>query len=475
VNATDDGSDVTIVEADVSATERSPSDFLRLVVALAVVVATMVVDWLFGETLAEFAAELLRGLDALPEWLLGAIVIATRLTAAIMLVAGVVVVVRRGRWRVLLTVASAAIVAALGAVLVNTLAPEPSAAVVDLDGFLLRSFPSSPGLAAASAAVTAAAPWLSRRWRRVGWTVVVVIGVAHFMTTPISLAALRAFLIGWLVGAVAVVVLGGPNRRPSGRSIAAGLADVGVPLARLEQASLDARGSTPYFGVARDGRRLFVKALGEDQRSADTLFRLYRRLQPRHLGDERPFSTLRRAVEHEALVALTASALGIRTPAVVAMATAEPNGFVLAYEAVDGRSLDRLEPDEVTDDLLRDIWSHVIELQTHRIAHRDLRLANIFVATGGDIWMIDFGFSELAASDLLLANDLAELLASSSLQVGSERAVGNAVAVAGGSRLAAAVPRLEPWALSGATRTGLKEHEGLIDDLRTRVVDAGRR
>ena len=123
-----------------------------------------------------------------------------------------------------------------------------------------------------------------------------------------------------------------------------GLAAVGVPLARLEQASLDARGSTPYFATGRDGSALFVKALGADERSADLLFRVYRRIQPRDLGDERAFSSLRRAVEHEALVALAARDIGIRTPRLAAFATAEPDGFVLAYEAIAGRSLDRLEP-----------------------------------------------------------------------------------------------------------------------------------
>ena len=44
-------------------------------------------------------------------------------------------------------------------------------------------------------------------------------------------------------------------------------------------------------------------------------------------------------------------------------------------------------------------------------------------AADGRVWLIDFGFSELAASDLLLRNDLAELVASSSLKVGPERAV----------------------------------------------------
>ena len=131
--------------------------------------------------------------------------------------------------------------------------------------------------------------------------------------------------------------------------------------------------------MTADGTKLFVKALGDDERSADLLFRLYRRLLPRDFGDERPFDSLRRAVEHEAFVALDASALGVRTPALRAFATADPNGYVLAYDAIDGRSLDRLDPDEVTDDVLAAIWDLVGQLRHHRIAHRDLRLANIFL------------------------------------------------------------------------------------------------
>jgi undecaprenyl-diphosphatase len=264
-------------------------------------------------------------------------------------------------------------------------------------------------------------------------------------------------------------VLGAPSRRPTGAAMAEGLAAVGVPLSRLEQASLDARGSTPYFAQAADGRSLFTKVLGEDERSADLLFRIYRGIQPRNLGDERPFSSLRRAVEHEALVALAARDVGTRTPRLVAFATAEPNGYVLAYEAVKGRSLDRLEPAEVTDDVLDAIWAEVVLLRQHRIAHRDLRLANVFLADDGAVWMIDFGFSELAASDLLLANDVAELVASSSLQVGPERAVARARAAVGPAGLAAAAPRLRPWSLSGATRTALKAQPGALDDLRRRV------
>ena len=200
------------------------------------------------------------------------------------------------------------------------------------------------------------------------------------------------------------------------------------------------------------------------------MFRLYRWLDRRDLGDERPFSSLRRTVEHEALVALAARDAGIRTPRLIAFATADPHAFVLAYEAIEGRSLDRLEPDEGTDAVLAAIWEQVGRLREHRIAHRDLRLANVFLASDGAVWLIDFGFSELAASSLLLATDVAELLASSTLQVGPGRAVAVAREAVGVEVLVDALERLHPWALSGATRSGMKERRGLLDDLRHQVT-----
>ncbi len=291
-----------------------------------------------------------------------------------------------------------------------------------------------------------------------------------FVDSPVSFESILALAVGWLSGAAVLVAAGAPTRRPTSQAVIDGLAIVGLPVQELQQAGVDARGSTPYFGVGVDGSRLFVKALGADERSADLLFRVYRRLQPRDFGDERPFSTLRRAVEHEAFVALVARSLGVRTPSVRAFATAHPNGYVLAYDAIDGRSLDRVEPAEVTDEVLAGIWGLVGELRRHRIAHRDLRLANVFLDDGGHVWLIDFGFSEVAAADLLLANDVAELLASSSLSVGPERATARAVSMVAPGTLAQALDRLHPWALSGATRTSLKDQPGLLDALRNELA-----
>jgi undecaprenyl-diphosphatase len=452
---------------------RSPSDVLRLVVGAVLLLALLCVEWLWGETLVTFAGELFEGLSALPTWIVGVVVASTRVLAVVVLVGGLVLTVRSGGARMAGTAAIAAAVAAGLELLLERFGPEEGTTAVDIPdalGPLLEGrFPTSAGLAGVVGAVTAAAPWLSRRARRLAWTLVIGLVITHFLATPASFDSFQALLVGWVAGAAALVLLGAPSRRPTTATVTAGLAAVGVPLGSLDQASVDARGSTPYFGATVDGQKLFVKALGVDQRSADLLFRAYRWIDRRDRGDERPFSSLRRTVEHEALVALAAREHGIRTPRLVAFATAEPNSFVLAYEAVAGRSLDRVTPDEVTDDVLAAIWGQVGELRRHRIAHRDLRLANIFLAEDGKVWLIDFGFSELAASDKLLATDIAELVASSSLQVGADRAVAQAKAALSADELVAAADRLHPWALSGATRTGLKERDGLLDDLRRRL------
>jgi len=296
--------------------------------------------------------------------------------------------------------------------------------------------------------------------------------VTDVLDSKVSFDWLAAAVAGWVAGAAVLVALGAPTRRPTAQAVMDGLSRVGLPLGQLTVAGVDARGSRPYFGVAENGDELFVKALGDDERSADLLFRMYRRLRRRDFGDEKSFSTLRRAVEHEALVALAARDMPLRTPRLRALATAEPNAFVLAYDKIQGRSLDRLDPADVTDDMLASIWRLVGQLRERRIAHRDLRLANIFVDESGEVWLIDFGFSEMAASDLLLANDVAELLASSSLYVGTERAVAAAVSSVDPATLSRARDRLQPWALAGATRTALKSRQGFLDELRGRL-DAG--
>ena len=448
---------------------RSPSDVLRVVVAATCLLAVVVVELVFGSSITGFAADLLRGIDALHEDLLTAIIVLVRVGTVALLLAGLVVSLASGRWRLIgRAVLAGAAGAGAFALLQQLIDAEPEALVSlsDSIGPLTDAgFPTGPGLAATAAVTAAVTPWLPRRLRRIAWILVFGLALTLFLASPVSSDPVIAVLTGWTAGAAVVLALGAPSRRASTDAVVAGLQSVGVGVATLEPAAVDARGSTPYFGATTDGRGLFVKVLGRDERSADMLFRIYRALVPADRGDERPFSSLRRTVEHEALLALAARDLGVLTPRVVGFADVAPESYVLSYEAVEGRSLDRYDEAEITDEVLRKVWAQLAMLRRHRIAHRDLRLANLFLDVQGDVWMIDFGFSELSASELLLATDLAELLASLSLKVGPQRAVAAGAAELGADALATAVPRLRLKLLSGATRTGMKERPGALDEL----------
>jgi undecaprenyl-diphosphatase len=113
----------------------------------------------------------------------------------------------------------------------------------------------------------------------------------------------------------------------------------------------------------------------------------------------------------------------------------------------------------------------VAGLRRSRIAHRDLRRANIFVADDGEVWLIDFGFSEVAAEDGMLDADVAQLLASLAVAAGPQRVVATAVEMLGTDAVGDALPRLQMSVLSGATQTALKEHKGLLKELQGEVIE----
>jgi undecaprenyl-diphosphatase len=139
-------------------------------------------------------------------------------------------------------------------------------------------------------------------------------------------------------------------------------------------------------------------------------------------------------------------------------------------EKVDGKLLSDVDAGTVTDDMLVALWTDVERMHDARIAHRSLRTGNVLVHDGR-ARVIDFSFAELSASDRQIDLDRAELLASSAVLVGPERAVQNALAITGAERLAGAVPLLQPLALTAATRASVS-HDNLLGRTRDAAADA---
>jgi undecaprenyl-diphosphatase len=367
------------------------------------------------------------------------------------------------RWVMINVAALTAIL--LGAVVSNlVLAVAPSGA---LEAALRGSADEglgNDGFASMVAVLTVATVWIGPRlrWWAVGFVgaglaLSMLGGSLSVVTLPFDVG------VGLVAGSAVALVLRTRDQTPTTTELSEGLRRAGLDGDRAERAAVDARGSVPWFVTTTGGEELFVKTLGSDQRAADLLFRLYRALRLRRAGDRRPFLSLRQAVEHEAFLSLAAEARGIPTPRLMAVGDVGADAMLIAYRRVRGRSLDAVEPESITDDLLTEIWRSVSTLRDARIAHRDLRLANVLVADDGTPWVIDFGFAELAADDELLARDAAELLASTAAVVGPERAVAVALPVLGAEGLATALPWVQPLALSSATRSRLGGSEGYAE------------
>ena len=327
-------------------------------------------------------------------------------------------------------------------------------------------FPS--GHAAVSAALAATAvPFLARRWRRWVWVLPITVGAARiFVGAHLPLDVVAGFVLGWTVGAFVHLVGGSPSGRVSADQIGEALGRSGVAVAAVRPAKVDARGSTPFFAEDLAGHRIFVKAVGLDQRDADLLFKLWRFIAYRDLDDEHPFGSPKRQLELEALLDLLAAQAGVRTPDVVAIATLDDGTTLLAHAGLDAAGLDTVEPDRLTDEVLEGLWEQVATLHTARIAHRDLRLANVMVDRAGAPWLVDFGFAQTSASDRAMARDVAELLASQSTAVEPARAVRAAVRMLGAPAVAEALPYLTMSGLAKATRRGLMALPGRLDELR---------
>ena len=450
---------------------RQPGDVIRLIAAASVLAAAAVLAALLPALLRPAAAAITA---VGPATSAGSVL--TSLARVTIAAAGLVLLIaalRYRRFRVLATVAGGfAAAAALLAGITYLTGSAGSAALRQGSWLTGAGFRDLAILAGLAAVAVSAAPWLSRPWRRVAWVTLMLIAVAQLITGGLPVRLVLALAAGFAVGAGLLVMFGVPDRRIGPAGVAAALRAGGVPVSQVTGPLATAKGSRPFQAVADDGRALFVKVFGSDHRDADLLYRAWRGIRLRGVGDTRPAASLFKAVEHEALLGVMAERAGVAVPHVGQVIRAEDGSVLLTMELVAGQSLDHVPADRITDQLARSVWHEVGRLHQGGIAHRSLHGTNIMISQDGSPRLVDFSFAELAASSRQRAIDVAELLTSLAGRIGPDRAVAAAAAVIGGGGVAAAVPLLQPLALSAGTRREIKGQDGLLKKTRAAAVAA---
>ncbi|MFF1481542.1 lysylphosphatidylglycerol synthase domain-containing protein [Streptomyces sp. NPDC058301] len=459
---------VSVDEPLLPARVHRPSDLVRLISGVLAIAIVLTIAAIAHHTTSGLEQDISKGSDQAPDVLIR---LAGLVSSIAVLILPVAFAIERLIKRDGLRIADGVLAAVLahGAVLATDLwvaksAPESiTSALTQQSGSGGLTDPVHGYLAPVIAYMTAVGMARRPRWRVALWAVLLLNSFAVLVggqTTAFSI--LVTVLLGWTVAYGTLYAVGSPNVRPTGQTLLAGLRNVGFrPLTAMraedvpdsmEQGDRGRR----YFVTLEDAPPLDVTVVDREQQAQGFFYRVWRRLTLRSITTRRSIQSLRQALESEALLAYAAIAAGAHAPKLIATSELGPDAVMLVYEHTGGRSLDSLGDKEITDELMRSAWRQVRALQSRRIAHRRLAGDAILVDRSGTVILTDLRGGEIAAGDVVLRMDIAQLLVTLGLRVGAERAVAAAVEVLGPDTVADSLPLLQPIALTRSTRATLR-------------------
>ncbi len=451
---------------------RTVSDALRAAGFVLLVLVGVLASTAADQTLAGVERDVVALFSVIPASLRVLLVTATTTATLVLALIALVAVVVTRRWRTL--VAGGVVVAVTGVAFGALLGILPIRAPVVPDSAvpIEEGVPTSAGLAMLTGLAVLAAAELPRRWRGAVWALVAVVSVLRVVSAQgLALDVVLAVGVGGAMGSLLLLVIGHPTRVASVEGVKVALEHVGLDVHSVQV--LPHEGSGPWtYRVDADGRVLLVTVFGPEDQQLDSLYRAYRRVRLRDVGDDAPYASARRAVAVQALVSEFVAERGVRTPAVRAIAPIGQDDIALAVDDIRGCALDEVAESDLTDEVLHDCWAQLAALHHARVAHRALNLGHLWLSDDGSVWVLGFGFAQPGAEDGVLSGDVAELLAATYVRVGAERAVAAARDVIGDAALSTAMVRLVPVALTPETRAAVNATAQGVEPLVAEVCRA---
>jgi uncharacterized membrane protein YbhN (UPF0104 family) len=288
------------------------------------------------------------------------------------------------------------------------------------------------------------------------------------------LSILITLLAGRAIGLAVRYGAGVISQRPSARDVAAALSasELAVTaIRRVRQPPARVPGSRFYSVETQDGGLLDVAVFDRDQQAAGAIYRLYRWIRVQGQVSRNAPLSVDRAIERRTLLYYATEDAGVPTPRLRTVARAGPEAAVLAYDHCEGTTLAQRNPG-CTDAELGLIWDTVARLHARHVTHRGLTADRILFTADGQVMLLDPGDGEVAASDLQIRLDLAQLIVELALFVGPEKSAHLAVQKVRESELVAILPLLQPVALARPTRHALRRRRDVLPAVRKILLAA---
>lgn len=332
------------------------------------------------------------------------------------------------------------------------------------------AYPTAPLLGGLVAFVTVARLMARPRWKVAATALFTVVGIVGAIAPGSTIAAQGlSILVGAAVGLMVRYALGTPTTRPAGTEVARTLAEGGLPLVML-RASEGTGSGRRYHAVTLEGEQLDIVVLDRDLEGSGVDEAIWRAIRLRGHRTSGSLS-MSAAVDRAALMSYAAQAAQAPTPHLRVASMVSADSALLAYEARGGRVVppgsDTARP---TRDELEAAWRAVARLQARFLAHQDIHAANIHYL-GPDTYLTGVESGVVAAGDITLRLDVAEMLVTQALQTDVASAVAAGRAVLGDEALLRALPVLQAVALSGPTRAALRARKGLLNQVREALLE----
>jgi glycosyltransferase 2 family protein len=322
-------------------------------------------------------------------------------------------------------------------------------------------------IAMLAAVLTVSGPWLPARWRRWWWALLLAFVPIHLVVSAVVPArALLGLAVGWFVGALVVLVVGTPALEVPLDGAVRALAWRGFAVKGLAVVRPAGHGPLVLSATStQPDSTAVVEMYGPNQQSGRAMRQLWQKLTLRGSETAPLQASMRRAVEHRALMAIAIGDLGVANTSIIAVAPLDRGWTLYAHTPALGIRLgDCAESTPVAR-----VWDSLHVLHDHQISHGDLRRDEITIDNGTAL-VGGFGNAEYGATFAQLQSDIAQLLVTTTDVYDAKSAVAAAIATLGKDEVLTASRRLTKSAVPSRIRDSVHDVRAVLSEARDEVM-----
>jgi uncharacterized protein (TIRG00374 family) len=336
------------------------------------------------------------------------------------------------------------------------------------------SIPTYPSVnvAVITALAIALSPYVVRVVRRVFFLLVVLETLTvMYLGTAFPSDALGGIFLGIAVAGLVLAIFGAPGGRPSIEEVSDALGELGLDVKSVQAAEEQVARAATMDAVLKSGEHVRVQAFGRDQRDGQFAARLWHWIMYREPG-ENLLGTRAQQVEHIGFAMVLAERAGVPAARLLKTGVAGADSAMLVTSIAEGRPLDAIAPEQVTDAMLRAVWKPVLQLHEAGVIHGNLDAQHLVVDDKGKVILADFTSADAGSEQYWFDRDLAAVLVTTAQVVGNERAIKVAVKTLGEDRIAEIIPVVQPAALPNSITKGQKHLAKSLKELRGELAAA---